>query len=129
MQANAIIKRLLPYIFLSILLNILFGLIIPGWLFIPGAVIGYLLFWRIYYGPPDNLLLSDIFYVLSIIVTAGLSLLLVKAGCLLLPGIQACGVKQLRETFFGFFLSPLPIGLVLWLKSRLPVVIRLLFKK
>ncbi len=123
------IKIVLPYILISGLIYAAIGLTIPRGLYISGGVIILVLINRIYTKGEGSFLISDAFFVGSIVSICWLALLLLFGACFLVPQWTSCSPNSFRATVFAIFYFPLVFGFILWVALRLPMIVKAWIKR
>jgi hypothetical protein len=122
-------KRLLPYILVSVVVNSIVGWIFPRGLFILEGIFILILFNQIFFKSEESLIISDMLFVGSIIAIGGLSVLLFFGGCFIFPHLNSCTSNMPKEVIILLIFFPLMIGLILWMFLRLPMIVKSLFNK
>lgn len=128
MEIWKIIKPNIIYIVTGIAFITAIGLFAPRGIFLPGGLFAVILFNRTYFKGGKSFLLLDIALILMLIITSGVSAILIKGICLVPLSLAACATNELRATGFSIFYFPLAIALVLWMFFRLPQIVKSLFK-
>jgi uncharacterized membrane protein YbhN (UPF0104 family) len=129
MKILKVFKPLLLFVFISALISAAIGLAIPRGLLYSGAVIILVLINRIYIKGEENLLISDVLFVGSILSLGIVAFALIYLTCVFAPHWTSCTPNSFRATVFLLIFWPIAYGCILWIALRFPMIYKALFKK
>ena len=129
MHTSLKLSKCIWHLLVGIMITSVIGFYIPKVLFVSGFIIALDLFKLSYSEVDDKDFKSDISYFLSIVVICGLSTVLLSVICNFLPNNQSCSNNNFQAMMFAVISFPLIMGTFLWVTTRLPKILKIIFRK
>ena len=129
MHTSLKLSKCIWHLLVGIMITSVIGFYIPKALFVSGFIIALDLFKLSYSEVDDKDFKSDIYYFLSIVVICGLSTVLLSGICNILPNNQSCSNNYFQAMMFAVIGFPLFMGSFLWVTTRLPKILKIIFRK